>query len=257
MNENRRLLTYKTLKATVNPPNYITDIKKFEVYFSLICSFVLSSLLLVIAIKSDSNEIINFIDVTRDILLYSTFGLLGMLGFIVSALALITGTIGNKITRKMIEENKYNSLLSILFSFVYIGRFIGILIVAFITVYFFVSIPLQFNIYYFVGLSFILSYCLFFTVFYSVSLLITCINIFQLNFIYSEDKGLSNKNIDEVNMHFNDARIDTLTSILIKKVNLTKEEFTSELINNILTDCPEEYKKKVIEKANKYYHIND
>ncbi|MBU8682825.1 hypothetical protein [Bacillus haynesii] len=250
-----KLLTYKSLKAKVNPPNYVTDIKKFESYFSLICSIVLSSLLLIIAIQSNSNEIIKLMDVTRNILLNSTFGLLGMLGFIVSGLAIITGTIGNKITQKMIEEDKYNSLLSILYSFVYIGRFIGILIVVLITVYFFVSIPLSFNIYLFVGLSFVLSYCLFFSVFFAVSLLVTCINIFQLNFIYSEDKDSINKNNEKVDMFFNDARIDTLTSILINKANLTKEEFTAELNKNIYNDCPEEYKKMVIEKAKKYYHF--
>lgn len=247
-------LTYKSLKDKVKRPNYFIHIKKFEVYFSLICAFALTSLLFVIVINSDSNEIIKMIDVSRSVLLSSTFGLLGLLGFTISGLAIITGTIGNKMTKKMIQENKFDSLLSILFSFVYIGRLIGILIVVLIITYFLGSIPLPFNTYLFVGLSFLISYCLFFSVFFAASLLMTCINIFQLSYIYSED--MSSKNNEEVSMLFNDARVNTLTSILINKQGLTKEEFTEELLKNINKDCTEEYKEMVIEKAKKYYHIN-
>ncbi|OOE14678.1 hypothetical protein [Fictibacillus arsenicus] len=249
-------LTYKSLKAEVNPPNYVFDIKKFEVYFSLICSLVLTLLLLVVTIKSNTYEIIKLLDVTRNILLNTVFGLLGMLGFIVSGLAIITGTINNKITQKLIENDKYKSLLSIFFSFAFIGKFIGILIVALIMVYFLGSMPLSFNICIFLGLSFVLSFSLFFSIFFAVSLLITCINIFQINFNYSaEDRVSIIESQEEIDIRFNDARIDTLTSILINKANLTKEEFTDELIKNINNDCPEEYKKKVIKKAKKYYHF--
>ncbi|MFD1174512.1 hypothetical protein [Oceanobacillus picturae] len=106
---------------------------------------------------------------------------------------------------------------------------------------------MSFNTYHFVELSFVISYCLFFTIFFAVSLLITCINIFQLSFIYSEEE--SSKNNEEVDVWFNDARIDALTSILINKNGLTKEEFTTELLKGINNDCSEEYKKLIIEKA--------
>lgn len=247
-------LTYRSLKAKVNPPNYFIDIKKFEVYFSLICACILSIVLLFIVIYSDSNEITDIIEISRSVLLSATFGLLGLLGFIISGLAIISGTIGNKITTKIIQENKYKSLLSILFSFVYIGRLIGILIVVLITAYYLTSVPMSFNTYLFIGFVFILSYSLFFSVFFAVSLLITCINIFQLSYIYSQE--IDYESSKETNLLFNDARIDTLTEIFIKKHGLTKEEFTQELLKNIDEDCTEEYKKKVIELAKEYYHFD-
>lgn len=41
-------------------------------------------------------------------------------------LAIISGTIGYKVTRQIVKEEKFKSLLLILFSFFYIGRFVGI-----------------------------------------------------------------------------------------------------------------------------------
>ncbi|MFZ3580503.1 hypothetical protein, partial [Virgibacillus sp. DJP39] len=103
--------SYKSLKAFVNAPNYIIDIRKFEVYFSLVCSIVLTLLSYFIITESDT-YIVQFINYSRSLILSSAIGLIGMLGFIISGLAIISGTVGNKVTRKMIEQKKYKSLLS-------------------------------------------------------------------------------------------------------------------------------------------------
>lgn len=99
-------------------------------------------------------------------------------------------------------------------------------------------------------LCFLLSYGLLFTVLFSVSLLGTCINIFQLSFLYSSDQPFDEENIET---YFNDARLNTLTVLLVEKLNLSEQEFKEKLIENIIRDSPDKFKEKIIEKANEYY----
>jgi hypothetical protein len=202
---------YKTLRNTIGKPNYLFNIKKFEVHFSLICSLILTFITLLFAFSNVKNENYEyFIGVTQNIVLNTTFGLLGLLGFIISGLAIISGTIGHKVTSQIIQKKKFDSLLSILFSFFFIGRFIGVVIVLFISSYFLLGISLKFTLIGYGIMSFVLSYCLFFIIFFSVSLLGTCLNIFILNYVYSRVDTTDEEHVNEL---FNDFRIDALTAI--------------------------------------------
>jgi len=166
MNELIKSYDYKTLRKTLDNTNYLLDIRKFEVYFSLICSLLVTGIIIIFAITNvDDNHVKDIVTTTQNILLNSTFGLLGMLGFIISGLAIISGTIGYKVTQQIIQQKKFQSLLSILFSFFYIGRFVGITIILFVSSYFIMGISLKFNIYLYGFMSFLLSYCLFFSIF--------------------------------------------------------------------------------------------
>ncbi|AYE53513.2 hypothetical protein OEA_28000 (plasmid) [Priestia megaterium NCT-2] len=202
------------------------------------------------------NKIEYIVTITQNILLNTTFGLLGLLGFIISGLAVISGTIGHQVTHKIIKKKKFDSLLSILFSFYFIGRFIGILIVLFILSYFIMGISLKFNIYLYGAISIVLSYSLFFTVFFSVSLLGTCLNMFVLNYSYSRDPAHDNEsvNIDKI---FDGIRIDAVTALMNGKFNVSKEEFISALWDRIESDCPQEYQEEVKRKCKEYYSIED
>ncbi|PEI51130.1 hypothetical protein [Priestia aryabhattai] len=257
MNELIRSYDYKTLRKTLGNTNYLLDIRKFEVYFSLICSLIVTGIIIVFATTNlNDNQVKDIVTTTQNILLNSTFGLLGMLGFIISGLAIISGTIGNKVTHQIIQQNKFQSLLSILFSFFYIGRFVGITIILFVASYFIVGISLQFNIYLYGIMSFLLSYCLFFSIFFSVSLLGTCLNIFVLNFLYSQEEQTINRQKD-VESLFNDIRIDAITAILNRKFNVGEEEFIQSLIERIETDCPREYQESLKNKLKEYYSRED
>jgi len=257
MNELIRSYDYKTLKKNLGNTNYLLNIRKFEVYFSLICSLLMTGIIIVFAITNvNDNQVKDIVTTTQNILLNSTFGLLGMLGFIISGLAIISGTIGNKVTHQIIQQKKFHSLLSILFSFFYIGRFVGITIILFISSYFIMGISLRFNIYLYGIMSFLLSYCLFFSIFFSVSLLGTCLNIFTLNFLYSQEDSTTKgeKNVDSL---FDDIRIDAITAILNRKFNIGEEEFIQSLIERIETDCPREYQESLKNKLKEYYSSED
>ncbi|MGP4076858.1 hypothetical protein [Halobacillus sp. K22] len=246
---------YNALKKEVQAKNYVFDYKKFEVYFSTIIATILSLLLYIIVVFSNHAQLINLLNKSQGIILNTTFGLLGLLGFIISGLAIISGTISNKVTSEMIKVDAFRPLLSILFSFYFLGRFIGVTICFYIFTYFVIVLPFEFHLVSYLVLSWLLTYCLFFTIFFAVSLLGTCINVFQLSFLYSSTSS-TNYNIsstDAIEEHFKDVRINTLTAILINKVGVTKEEFTDKLVALINEDCPDEYKEEVIKKAKEYY----
>jgi hypothetical protein len=247
--------SYSSLKSLVDAPNYIFDVKKFEVYFPLIISTLITFIAIYIS-KEDSSYISQFVDYSRNIILSAAMGLIGLLGFIISGLAIISGTVGNKVTHQLIKHNKYESLLSILFSFYYIGRIIGMMIALLLLTYFLINIPLPFNLCLYLILCFFLCYGLLFTIFFSVSLLGTCINIFQLSYLYSSEDTHQKINSDYIEKYFIDARIDTLTSLFVNKINISKEEFQGELLKSIERDCPPEYKKEVTQRIRDYYNFD-
>lgn len=165
----------------------IINYKEFEVYFSFICSLILTIVIfLFVETNIDSN--MNYIvTTTQNMLLYTIAGLIGMIGFIVSGLAIVSGTTSSKVIGVMIDKRKFNYLLTVLFSFFYIGLIIGILIVLSIILYFIMGINVNFNFPIYIIIVFLMTYGVFFTLFYIVSLLGTCINIFIINYLYSKE----------------------------------------------------------------------
>ena len=165
----------------------IINYKEFEVYFSIICSLILTTVIFLF-VKTNIDSNMNYIvTTTQNMLLYTIAGLIGMIGFIVSGLAIVSGTTSSKVIGIMIEKRKFNYLLTVLFSFFYIGLIIGILIVLSITLYFIMGINVNFSFSIYIIIVFLMAYGVFFTLFYTVSLLGTCINIFIINYLYSKE----------------------------------------------------------------------
>lgn len=241
--------SFKNLYKIAGKKNPIIDIKKFEVYISIIISlFICTIILLVLKTNYDIEYVISN---TRGILVNTAFGLLGLLGFIISGLAIISGTIGVKVTQQLIAKSKFEALLGILFSFYYIGLIIGLLIFLVIIAYFLLLVNLPLNVFLFVLLSFVLSYGLFFCVFYCFSLMGTCINIFVINYKHSREV----ENMDEENVRtaFDNSRINALLLILLQKNLTDRQEFIETLTEVIEGDCSEDLKEKVLQKAMDHY----
>ena len=227
------------------------DFEKFEVFLSIGCaliSCVLGYFLIV------TNSVASITLVTQNILLYTSMGLLGLLGFLVSGLAIISGTISNKVTFEIDAEGKFNSLISILFSYYFVGAVIAGLVVIFIGTYFIISIEAPLYKFIYIILDLILSYGFFFVIFSSVSLLGTSINIFRISYLYSKDVNTPIE--DRVDSSLVDHKIDAVTVFLINNLGLKKEHFYATLVDCINRDCPEELKEKVLNAAKQYYSID-
>jgi MFS family permease len=232
--------------------NPMFDKEKYEVKLSFICSIIF---IISIVSLNQCNEISNLTEVLKNLLLYIGAGLISMLGFIISGLAIASGTISNKMAYQIDKKGRFDSILSILFSFYYIGRIIGILIASYFISYVFISVSLPlYNILYYVG-GVILAYGFFFVIFYSVSLLETCINLFTLSYKYWRESD-SEENSSETNIlaEFNSARVDALVSILFKEdIIEDKESYLNEIENIINENYQENLRERLIKEANNYY----
>lgn len=232
--------------------NPLFDMRKFECYMSLIFTVILT---LIVYFHVITNSNIEFITSNaKNIILNATFGFLGMLGFIISGLAIISGTIGHKVTKNLIRENKFKSLITILFSFNYLGYVIGFLIVLFISCYFILSIRTPFLEYIFLVFTAVASYGLFFAVFYAVSLLKTCLDIFVINYIYSDER-IDSSIAKELEFHR--IKIDALTKVMFDKKLIDKNSYIAQLKERVNLDVSDEkMKNDLLNEISRYYSEN-
>lgn len=128
-----------------------------------------------------------FNDIIREVSTNIFAALIGMLGFIISGLAILTGTITERVIDLIDKKGIVTSLISILYSFYFIGAFIGVSILLFITMYL-LSFPdivaTNFSVAF---ISFSLSYMFCFSVIYSIALLGTCLRIFLVSYKFIKD----------------------------------------------------------------------
>lgn len=228
--------------------NPLYDWRKFEVRASSFFAVVLTVVACYISITTtDVSSLVTTLDT---ILSGAAFGLMGLLGFTISGLAIISGTIGTQATQKIIQESKFNSLRSILFSFWYIGFVTGLTLACLISVYFILMIKVPFVPLFFEVGVFIMSYFVFFCVFFAVSLLGTCIEIFKINYIYS---GISGQTMDYTSVIL-DIKIQALMSYLINSGMIkNKDEFVAETRTVINSVYPEEVQKQLIDMIEKEF----
>ncbi|WP_310854802.1 hypothetical protein [Paenibacillus taichungensis] len=233
--------------------NPLIDFRKFESYISLIFSLVFT--VIVYFYVSSNSEVEYITSNTKDIVLYTIFGLLGMLGFIISGLAIISGTIGHNVTKNIIKAKKFNSLLKIMFSFNYLGHLLGFLIVVFIFIYFILSINSPFVKWAYISISAMLSYAIFFVIFFAISLLKTCLDIFVINYLYSDEEEMQESN--NVEMEFINLKTDTITQILSERNLIDKDSFIAKLKQRVDEDIIDDSKKKeLMKKISDYYSVD-
>lgn len=154
-------------------------------------SIILTVILLILInylYKSIGDE--EFNDMLKEVSIVIVPALLGMLGFIISGLAIITGTVTNKVLSSINKELKANSIISIIFTFYFVGVLIGINILLYIILYMltYTNLPFSYliiNIY-----GFIAIYLLVFSVVESIALLGSCIRLLLVCFKYSDEKQI-------------------------------------------------------------------
>ncbi len=143
--------------------------------------------LIVLCVAYYHSNFLEYMDLLKTITMFAIESSVGMLGFIISGLAIFTGTITNKLVENISSDNKADALIGVLFSFYFIGMIIAISVVVYLVVYIFLASDFVFSVFLLIIVSFICLYFYFFAIFYSVSLLGTCIRIFLVSYKYSKD----------------------------------------------------------------------
>jgi len=223
--------------------NPFYDFAKFEVRIS----FVFAILLTIVGYfaTSTSTNISDLGSTVANVVSLSAFGLMGLLGFTISGLAIISGTISTQVTHRVVMKSKFKSLQAILFSFWYLGLVSGLTLTCLIIIYFVFLINLPFRVAFFELGVLVLSYAVFFCIFYAVSLLGTCIEIFKINYFYSI-RG--EEDVDKDDAALLDIKIQTIMSYLHRNgVIKDKIEFTIEARAVINALYPEDVRDKLLD----------
>lgn len=175
---------------------------------------------------------------------------IGFLGFIITGLAMLIGTITNKLYSKLKDSDKLKNVQNILCSFVLLGFLSAIIIISSFIMHLVSDIPVDVNPICFFVICIILSYLIYFTIIYSTILIGNCIDLF---FILNEIEGsepnvqnrytryrvialerLSIKNLDNINDYQNSIKE------LIENDSETsnnEKELLSQLYNNQFKHC--------------------
>ncbi len=167
--------------------------KSKEAFFCFILALVITFTLVLILFEVSSlnysvviteKGVSNFLESIRPVILTILGGFFSLLGFTISGLALLTGTIGTKVITKISEEEKIENLISVIFNFYFCGVIIGATTIISILTYIVTFIQLPLNLYLFCVWTFIYTYLVIFSITYSVMLLGTCIRLFLLQYFY-------------------------------------------------------------------------
>lgn len=178
---------------------------------------------------------------------------IGMLGFTISGLAIMSGTIGNKVIELMNDRDHIDNLIGVLFSFYYLGTLLVVSVVMFLVIYFISFLNIYISQNYFLLISTIVIFIFLYTILTGVSLLGTCINMFVLNYKFSTEQDNKKdstviKDFD-LSIEYNKISFISLSSILISKDIIEDSELIN-FIEKTVSNNPDystDFKKELLE----------
>lgn len=155
-----------------------------EAFFSFTIAIFFT--LLLFFILKNTNDISTLFEHFFNLLGISISGLFGLLSFVICGLALIVGSIGTKIIKKINEKKKIISLLSIVFRFYFVGSIVGFTIVLSLLLYICLLLPIELNYYLFFIGCLVLFHFLFFSIISAIMLMGSCIRLLLLEYSINE-----------------------------------------------------------------------
>ena len=187
--ENKQIGDYFSSKSTEFWSLLKTTQKWKELYNqreSKIAFITDAFILIILCFAFGKTEFDSYMELLKNLMQIAINTSVGMLGFIISGLAIFTGTITTRLIKKIDSERKINSLIGILFSFFFIGAVIGIGIVIYIVTFILLNTDLMFTMLRLIVLGSICLYFYLYSIFYSISLLGTCLRLFFISYMYSK-----------------------------------------------------------------------
>lgn len=178
----------------INHNRFFQLFLKTRKYKELVCSkeaslsFIISVILYIFLGYTEDS-----IGLIRTLLMTNIASMVGLLGFIISGLSILSATVSTKVIDSINQKGKIGHFMRIMFSFYYAGSLIGFSLIAsvftYIGTHFNVKInPELVNIW-----SFLLSYILIFTIISCIMLLGTSMRFFLLNYWYYREEKNNNK----------------------------------------------------------------
>lgn len=229
----------------------IYDVNSLEVVISLIVTMIVSVLVYEILNNSSMNEINTIIrTLTKDI----AISLMGLMGFLITGLAILISGISSKVMNLITERKKDKTMNKIFLGFYFEGLIIGILMVILLIAYIISFFDRPLNIRFCMVMVIILTYLVVFTIFYSVGLIGNCISVFRIVNNYSVEENIIINNMDLTEKDkqlYNELKIMVLEQMLI----IQPEEFEKEKRLSIYIELLEGYINSVCKDENQKLRI--
>lgn len=218
------------------------DLSSLECRIAIGGMVILDIIFIVCSICIGTNETVEFgISIVHDI----GIALIGFLGFIVSALAVLTGAISSKVVKYLQDRNKINSLERILQSFYLIGVVCAFEILVIFIIRFLASIPIDSLLPINVLCANALSYITIFVIFYAVKLIGNCLELF---YIVNNLQIIAENNVD-FKSKYNNYRIAVLEKEMLKDSSVEKiREYKNTIENLIKSDDISNEQKTILLK---------
>lgn len=179
--------------------------------------------------------------------------LIGFLGFVVTGLAILTGSISGKIVNYMKKRNVYDCLYEILLSFYFIGFLIAIQIIITFLAEIIINIKLNAVFYLSVLFVFLMVYLFVFIIFYSVGLIGNCVSVFSIT---SDIENNLNQEEEKERELYNSYRIIALENIILKSANMKEYDAYEKKIDELIkkdSRTSELQKDKLIKFKKKHF----
>lgn len=134
------------------------------------------------------DDVMNLI---RSILPTLIGGYFSFLGFLIGGLAILSGTMSNKVLANINDEGKTDHLMSIIFNFYFASALMGFTIVISSFTYLATFTNILFNVNIFSIWVILISYFIFLSLIYGVKLVGTCMRFFLLSYRFYDTKKVS------------------------------------------------------------------
>lgn len=191
MKEKENQKNNKKLSFYVNNDRYFDYLKNTKTYKDLYCSkeALFSVLFTVIVILFINNIIFTNPQEETTERLLNFVGILigsvvGLLGFVIGGLALIVGSIGKKLIETIDDANKFDSLMSIIFRFYFVGSVLGLTVIIQIITFLILLTSYDFNYWLTLGIVFLNGFFFTFSLLASIMLMGSCIRLMVLQYIH-------------------------------------------------------------------------
>lgn len=226
------------------------DWSALEVRAALIGTILIGTICATMIMYNGSREfIILAADVAKDI----GMAMIGFLGFVVTGLAILTGSISSKVVKFFKEKDVQEELNSILSSFYFLSLLIGTLILIVFCEYFVAKIQIPVSIIVTVFCIIMTIYLFIYIVFYAIGLTGNCISVFGI--VTDVENQVENQ--EDISKKIYDSyRIIALESFILKSSDQSTISDYEEKIDELIqkdSRISEYQKNKIIEIKNRHF----
>ncbi|MBU3214801.1 hypothetical protein LL033_08255 [Clostridium estertheticum] len=221
----------------------VYNFNSIEGIVALISSIIITIVITIIISQTSIDNVNTIIrSLTKDI----GIAMIGLLGFVVTGLAILTSSISNKIMNIVMKRNKLEIIERILLSFYLLSFIIASVVTLSLFSYMITFLNISINFIFVAFLTFILSYLIIFSFFYSVALVGNCIQIFKIINLIDESYD-NNLSPEEKNL-YNSFRITALEQSFFSNNKLSQvqkiHEYKKVICVLIDEECKDELQKQ-------------